>query len=77
MLQTNTYEWSVSKTSSDESISVQNGTSGTAVYTVMFTQTGDNIPTYTVSSVMAGSSMQGPFRLVTGPMIQDTAQILK
>jgi hypothetical protein len=50
MYMTTSYEWSVTKTSPDTSISIQQGSSGTASYTVAFTRTSTDIPTYTVSS---------------------------
>jgi hypothetical protein len=50
MYLTTAYEWSVTKTSPDTSISIQQGSSGTASYTVAFTRTSNDIPTYTVSS---------------------------
>jgi hypothetical protein len=50
MFLTTAYEWSVSKTGPDTSISIQQGSSGTASYTVAFTRTSTDIPTYTVSS---------------------------
>uniref|UniRef100_A0A383VU27 Uncharacterized protein n=1 Tax=Tetradesmus obliquus TaxID=3088 RepID=A0A383VU27_TETOB len=48
MFLTTAYEWSVTKTGPDTSISIQQGSAGTASYTVAFTRTATDIPVYTV-----------------------------
>jgi hypothetical protein len=50
MYLTTAYEWSVTKSGPATSISIQQGSSGTASYTVAFTRTTTDIPMYTVSS---------------------------
>eukprot|EP00882_Tetradesmus_deserticola_P007991 GHRQ01008417.1.p1 GENE.GHRQ01008417.1~~GHRQ01008417.1.p1 ORF type:complete len:534 (+),score=123.81 GHRQ01008417.1:141-1742(+) len=48
MFQTTAYEWSVTKTSPDTSISIQQGSSGTAGYSVTYTRLSTEVPLYTV-----------------------------